>query len=151
MSDEDFIYTPEMFLFDMQNLTTKIRKENFEVILAIARGGMTLGTTLANRLDIELYIIQIKSYDGQSQKSIKIIREPDWNCLINKKVLVVDDLIDNGTSMNFVRRLLVEHNVTNFKIAVLIDKKKNPAITVDFCERFVNQWVRFFWENDYNE
>jgi xanthine phosphoribosyltransferase len=143
-------YSPDMFLADVRILYDQLIDEKFDAILGIARGGLVLATILANNLDIqELYTVQLKSYEGMTQTNINILHEPDWLCFLDKKILVVDDLIDCGKSMIFVKELLNQHNLSNYKVCVLIDKQKNPEIVPDFYVRVIKDWVAFFWEREY--
>jgi hypoxanthine phosphoribosyltransferase len=147
-----FIYTPDMFMHDVDLLCNQLANEKFDLILTIARGGLVLSAVLANYLDIqEIHTIQLKSYIGQSQKPPVILHEPNWLLLQGKNVLVVDDLIDHGTSMLFLKELLLKHEINTYKVAVLIDKQKNPFIRADYAVRVLKDWIHFFWEKDYNE
>ncbi len=102
---------------------------------------------MANNLNIqELHTIQVKSYDeNHTQQKMSVMHEPKWSCLEGKKILLVDDLIDQGTSMQFVVDLLQQHNIMDFKTAVLIDKQKNDTIRPDFYAEILKQWIVFFW------
>jgi xanthine phosphoribosyltransferase len=143
-------YSPDLFLADVQVLLSQLRSEKFDAILGLARGGLVLGTILANNLEIQEYhTIQLKSYEGVVQREMKLICEPHWDLLRNKKILVVDDLIDNGTSILFLKELLQKNQIKNYKIVVLIDKQKNPNIKPDYCARIAKEWIVFFWERGY--
>jgi hypoxanthine phosphoribosyltransferase len=149
---EFFIYTPELFLEDVNKLNLLLQHEKFDAILAIARGGLVLATILSNLLQInELFTIQLKSYCKMEQKEMQIIYEPNWSLLSNKKLLIVDDLIDHGQSMLYLISLLEIHDISNYKIAVLIDKEKHNSIRANYCAHHTKRWVKFFWERSYFE
>lgn len=151
-SNHKFMYSPRLFMQDIEKLITQLQSEHFDAILAVARGGLIPGSMLANRLKIPLiYSIQIKSYCDQAQTEISICSEPHWADLQNKRILVVDDLIDEGKTIDCLIKLLKSHQITQYRIAVLIDKQKTSLVTPDYYSRVVKSWIAFFWEADYRE
>lgn len=76
-------------------------KANFEpeVILAIARGGLTLGHFLASLLNNRnLFTLNSIHYEEtQKLDTIDIFNIPDLSKF--NKILIVDDMIDTGESM----------------------------------------------------
>ena len=149
---EVFYYTPGQLFKDSTEWVSQInRSQKFDVVLAIARGGIPVGTFLARALDIPMLTIHLSSYENKVQCDMKIVSEPNWDDLADKTILVVDDLIDNGCTIKFLHQLLSEKNITDHKTAVLIDKKKNPAIIPDYCAKIVSpdEWIEFFWEAGY--
>jgi hypoxanthine phosphoribosyltransferase len=151
MSDQEeiFYYTPELFYADGQILLEQISGHSFDIVLAIANGGVPLGTFLAKSLSIPMHTIKIKSYCGHEQHTLEICNEPKWYELKDLSILVVDDLIDNGKTLICLKELLQTHSIQNYKIAVLIDKKKNPALVPDYFVRIQREWIVFFWEPEY--
>jgi hypoxanthine phosphoribosyltransferase len=150
-----FYYHTTHFCEDRDILVDMIKKSHlekpFDIVLGIARGGLTLAKHIYAELKISTFmVIQLQSYTNQKQSEIKIIKEPPWDELKNKRLLIVDDLIDNGKTIHFLKQLLLEKGMSNFKFAVLIDKQKNPEINADFCARYLDEWVVFFWEKEYN-
>ena len=142
-------YTLEMFYEDSEILLQQIRKASFDSVLAIANGGIPLGTFLSKNLNIPLFTITIKSYCEFVQKEIKIIAQPPWEEIKTHKILVVDDLIDNGGTITCLKEVLAQNNIINFKIAVLIDKCKNSSVKPDYYSRICTQWIAFFWEKEF--
>jgi xanthine phosphoribosyltransferase len=152
--DEDvspiFMYSPKMFLADIEQLLNQLKNERFDAILAVARGGLILSSILANRLDIPfIYTIQVKSYDGCKQGCLDIIHEPKWSDLKFLKILIVDDLVDEGKTLECVIELVKKHEISQYQIAVLIDKQKNDRIKPNYYVRVIKSWIAFFWEPEY--
>lgn len=145
-----FMYHPRLFLEDINTILGQLRNEKFDIILAIARGGLIPAGILANRLEIQIiYTIQIQSYRGKIQGEITILQEPQWDLLKNKRVLLVDDLIDEGKTLESVIQILRNHQISTYKLAVLIDKQKTTRIKPDYYARVIRQWIYFFWEDGY--
>lgn len=147
--EEIFYYSPDMFYADGQILLNRIKDHSFDIVLAIANGGVPLGTFLAKNLSLPMHTIKIKSYCGRDQQMLEIYDEPNWAELKNQSILVVDDLIDNGKTILCLKDLLFSHSIQNFKVAVLIDKQKNPNLKADYYVRIQNEWIVFFWESEY--
>ena len=155
--DKYFFYTPELFYEDSNLLVKKIKEytlksEPFDIMLGVARGGLVLAYYVASKLNVsKFYSIRLKSYNQMKQNEIEIIQEPPWEKMKGKKVLVIDDLIDQGNTAKFIINLLKIHQIKNYKLAVLLDKQKNTNIKPDFFIRHMKKWILFFWEPSYLE
>lgn len=140
-------YSFEEFEADVRVLASKIRAEFVpQAIVAVARGGLTLGHFLAMQLNNRnLFVLNSIHYeDTQKLDELKIFNVPDLSSF--KKVLIVDDMIDSGETMSKIKALLVDKFPnTNFKIATIF--YKNTAIfKPDFTLKLARQWIEFFWE-----
>jgi hypoxanthine phosphoribosyltransferase len=147
-----FQYTPRLFMEDIRKLVKELSQEHFDAILAVARGGLIPAGILSNRLNIaRIHMLQIKSYCDQTQGHIEILQEPVWSQMVGRRILVVDDLIDEGKTIECVVQLLQSQNITAYKIVVLIDKQKTARVVPDYYCRVIKDWVAFFWEDTYLE
>jgi hypoxanthine phosphoribosyltransferase len=148
--NKPFMYHPRLFLEDIRIILDQLQQEHFDVILAVARGGLIPAGILANRLGIQfIYTIQIQSYKEKIQGEICVLQEPQWDYLKNKHVLLVDDLIDEGKTLEAVIKILKNHQISTYKLVVLIDKQKTTRIKPDYFARVIRQWIYFFWEDGY--
>lgn len=77
-------------------LHTQLSEQNFNRIIAIARGGVFLGQVLGYRLRLPVTFITCQSYDEQ-QKTDKILLETRE--VTDTKILIVDDIIDSADTM----------------------------------------------------
>ena len=154
--DKYFFYTPELFYEDSNLLVKKIKEytlksEPFDIMLGVARGGLVLAYYVASKLNVSnFYSIRLKSYNQMKQNEIEIIQEPPWEKMKGKKVLVIDDLIDQGNTAKYIVNLLKIHQIEDYKLAVLVDKQKNTNIKPDFFIRHIKKWILFFWEENYS-
>ncbi len=140
-----YLYKYEEFEDDILVLSNQISKFNPDIIIAIARGGLTLGHFLAERLGIrDLYTLNSIHYDDKSKlDTIKIFNIP----LIaeNSKVLIVDDIVDSGDTMVEVMALLKKkYPKSQFKCATIF-YKKDALYRPDFKSKEANEWIEFFW------
>ncbi len=140
-------YSYEDFLTDTKRLTQKIDWE-FDAIIAIARGGLSIAQFLGEYYDIrEVYSINTVGYDGEKKLDrVKVFNTPKVK--EHSKVLIVDDIVDSGDTLIEVLGIL--HNSypqTTFKTASLF-YKKSAKIAPDWYVKEANRWIDFFWTVD---
>ncbi|MGA1931098.1 phosphoribosyltransferase [Arcobacter sp. YIC-464] len=145
---EKLYYSYELFKEDTQKLVDKCRDYEPEILLAVARGGLTLSHLMAQALDMRnLYSLNSIHYEGDLKlDTFNIFNIPDVSHA--KRVLVVDDIVDSGETMQEILKLLNEKfpNV-EFKLATLF-YKKSAVLQPDYTVREANEWIDFFWEVD---
>lgn len=142
-------YSYESFRNDTNKLLVMLRREHFDAIVAIARGGLTLSHVVAEGLEIRaVQSIRTELYD-KSQKREKITLFGSCAFENAKRVLVLDDISDSGETL----RAVMEHFTTQFadiefKSATLF-YKKTSVYEPDFWVNEADDWIDFFWERDY--
>lgn len=140
-------YTYDEFSVDMKQMARQIRDEfKPDAILAVARGGLTLGHSLAvalqNRNCFSLNSIHYE--DTKKLDTIEIFNVPDLSKF--KKVLIVDDIIDSGESMVAIKKELLRlYPELELKIATVFYKQK-ALLLPDFKVKEATEWVEFFWD-----
>lgn len=137
------------FKRDIHELTHLTKPFDAECIVAIARGGMTLGHALAMALDIRnLQSIRIESYDQEHQRdTVTISGQCDFTGTL--RVLIVDDIVDSGKTLDALLPILKkEYPQIIFKTAALFTKH-SALIQPDFSLHEATDWIDFFWERDY--
>jgi len=139
-------YTWDHFSSDVL-LCTKILPsiENIQSILAVSKGGLPLGTTLANMLSLPLSIVEVHSYSGRKRSEIAEIRFLNLDQL-HSKVLVVDDVSDSGATLAAVSRRLTLYNYefTTFTLCYKPHSIFKPDL---FFQTVTNDtWINFAWE-----
>lgn len=142
-------YTYEHFLNDIQTLSIQCEPFQADTILAVARGGVTLGHALSMRLNVRnLQSIRVESYDGDERRErVSILGTSDLSG--SKRVLVVDDIVDSGHTLAALMPILrSEHPQCNFKIATLFTKS-TALLQPDFSLHEAHEWIEFFWERDF--
>ena len=145
---EKLYYSYELFVKDTQVLVDKCRDFEPEILLAVARGGLTLSHLMAQAMDMRnLYTLNSINYEGELKlDTFNIFNIPDVSHA--KKVLIVDDIVDSGETMREILKVLSEKfpNV-EFKLATLF-YKKTAVLRPDYSVREANEWIDFFWEID---
>ena len=156
---------------DVKILSDKIINSytKYDAIIAISGGGLLPARLLRNYLNIPIYCINVKFYNNNNtiNKKPQIIQwlgKNEARNLVNKNVLVIDDLNDTGSTLHFVMNLLtngyIQYNTLiikpikckHFAIGVLYDKCKPKSYILSskflyFKTRDIeDKWVVFPWE-----
>lgn len=139
-------YSYDEFKCDVNMLAKEIKKYDPDVILAIARGGMTLGHFLSEALEMrDLYAINSIHYEETRKlDTINIFNIPD----LSKKhrVVIVDDIIDSGETMIEIKKVLAKKFPhIDMKVASVFYKEK-ALLRPDFSAREATEWIEFFWD-----
>lgn len=107
-------------------------------ILSLLRGSFIFASDLVRHIDIPVKIgfMTTSSYDNDETSSgtVKIINDI-LDDLENYDVLVVDDIIDTGTTMKFVMDHAASLGTKSIKSCVLLDKPERRIIPIkpDYC------------------
>lgn len=128
-------------------LVERVRHEAqpFDLIIGIARGGIPLAMVLSDEFGVRIDVINVKSYEGIAQRGEPRIVSPVTEKVSGKSVLVVDDLVDEGATMQTVLKHLRKEGARVLKTAVLF-KKPWSKFEPDFFLETLDDWVVFPWE-----
>ena len=99
------------------------------VILCILKGGAVFAADLIRHLNFPLILefIELQSYRGtNSSGRIDVVKclSPQF---AGKNVLVVDDITDTGSTLQYVQNLLSGKNLTKLKFCTFLDKPSRRA------------------------
>lgn len=137
-----------MFKIDALELSFLCKNFTSDAILGIARGGLTLSHFMSQVLNQRnVFTLNTISYDGRIQKdNVEVFNIPSLEKF--KKVLIVDDIIDSGKTIEKVMTLLKNsHPNIEFKVASLF-YKEDALVKPDFTINKADKWIDFFWEVD---
>lgn len=142
------IYYPyDEFIEDLKVLTQKINQE-FDVILPIARGGLSIGQMLGEFYDIrEVYAINTIGYDNSEKlKEVTVFNVPNLD--MTKHVLIVDDIVDSGDTLVEVLKVLeIKYPSIEFFTASIF-YKPTSVIEPTWWVKEPKGWIEFFWSED---
>ena len=91
------------------------------------------------QLPIQVDFIRLSSYDESAKSSGAVrLHHGVRTSVVGKNVLVVEDIVDTGLTVQFQRGYFEEHGATTVRICALLDKpvRRRTSITVDYvgCE-----------------
>ena len=116
----------------------------WRAIVAITRGGMAPAMIVARELDVRTVdTISVKSYDHQSQMDAKVLKAPDVDMMGDGTgILVVDDLVDSGKTLELVRSLYPNAHVAT----VYAKPKGEPMVDTFITGVSQDTWMFFPWD-----
>ena len=128
-------------------LAEKVRSsgKEFDLVIGIARGGMPVAMVVSDRLDVRIDFINVKSYIGIGQRGIPRILSTLTEEIRGKRVLIVDDLVDQGDTIQVVKGYLSGQGPKLLEVAVLF-KKPWTRTEPDYYLEVVDRWIVFPFE-----
>jgi xanthine phosphoribosyltransferase len=87
--------------------------ETFDMVVAIANGGIIPAAMINQRLGCEFYLLKLNLRDAMQNKLYdkpKLLAEIDFE-FKGKRILLVDDRVKTGTTLQFAKELLSDAKV----------------------------------------
>ena len=104
------------------------------VLIGVLNGAFIFMADLARALtrDVEIDFIRVASYGKSSVSSGVISLSKDVELdLAGKEVLLVEDIIDTGRTLAFLKEFFLKKGAASVRICTLIDKKERRQIEVE--------------------
>ena len=104
------------------------------VLLVVMKGGQYFGEKLSKEINPKpkLCKIGISSYVGTESGKLTLSKTPNKKDLVQKNVIIVEDIIDTGKTLNFLIPFLKkEYKVKSVRVASLLYKKDKATLRVD--------------------
>lgn len=108
------------------------------VMVCILKGACIFFTDLIREIALPLStdFMAISSYGSATKTSgvVRILKDLDKD-ILGKDVIIVEDIVDTGITLNYLTKILVQRGAASLRIAALLDKKarrKVPDLNVDY-------------------
>jgi phosphoribosylpyrophosphate synthetase len=112
------------------------------VIIVPFKGGLPLGTAVANRLKSDLGILKFQRYDDNDEEVKWIYRPKD---IMKKSIWLIDDIKDKGITIQKCKEFLKRYG--DVKVITIFKHKNNNMEPNEFFLRENDDWVKFEpWE-----
>lgn len=122
------LFTEEQILQRAKELGEEISRDYAGediVLLGTLKGAVLWMSDLMKNISIDTKIdfVSASSYGSGTMSTgiVKITKDVDMD-LFNKHVLIIEDIIDTGTTLKYLRDYLAERNPKSIKICTLLDK-----------------------------
>ncbi|SEP12828.1 xanthine phosphoribosyltransferase [Salinihabitans flavidus] len=117
---------------------------SWRMVVAITRGGMAPAMIVARELDIRTVdTISVKSYHHQSQGEAQVLKFPDAGLMGDGAgVLIVDDLVDSGKTLQLVRNLYPRAHFAT----VYAKPEGREQVDTFITEVSQDTWIFFPWD-----
>lgn len=104
------------------------------ILVGILKGAVTFFADLARYIDLPVKydFMAISSY-GQSTTSsgvVRLLKDLDED-ITGRDVLIIEDIVDTGLTLHYLRESLASRNPASLKICALLDKAERREVEVD--------------------
>ncbi len=104
------------------------------VLVGVLKGAAVFLSDLARQISINCTFdfVAVSSY-GKHQRSsgaVKLIKDLDQSSE-GKNIILVEDILDTGLTVAFLRKLILQHRPRTLKIAALLDKPSRRLENID--------------------
>lgn len=114
-------------------------KSEVPILIGILNGSFIFASDLirAMKIDCEIDFIKVSSYSGTKSKGTVHLRKDISADITDRHVIIVEDIIDSGLTIRFIRDRLLDAQPKSVSIVTLLMKPELAVIDFD-----VN-WVGF--------
>lgn len=95
------------------------------VLIGVLKGATIFLADLAReiKLDATFDFIAVSSYGSSKQHSgeVKLVKDVDHS-MEGRNVILVEDILDTGLTLTYIRKLVQAHQPNSVKVAALLDK-----------------------------
>jgi hypoxanthine phosphoribosyltransferase len=136
-------YLKEKLITELQ-LQTRIKELGAQIsadyagkdllLLCILKGGVLFLTDLMRALTIphEIDFMAVSSYAKESREStgvVRILKDLD-EPIANRHLLIVEDIVDTGYTLDYITRNLEARQPASLKICTLLDKAERRKVNI---------------------
>ncbi len=126
------------------------------VLIAVLKGAFMFLADLARAIDlpVEIDFIRVASYGDATTTSgtIRLTKPPEID-LTGKDILLVEDIVDTGTTLAWLRQYFKEHQANSVKMCALVDKheRREKKVTVEYSGFHLEKGFLIGYGLDYAE
>ena len=138
----------EKILVTKEDIESKVRElgktitRDYEgkepVMVCILKGAFMFFSDLVREIDLPLTtdFMAISSYGSATKTSgvVRVLKDLD-NDILDKDVILVEDIVDTGVTLSYLRSMLLHRGAASIRIAALLDKmarRKVKDLKVDY-------------------
>lgn len=119
---------------EIANELTQEYKDKNPLMICILKGSIMFYTDLIKEIDfpIELEFMCISSYGNSSNSSgeVKVVKDTDGS-VNNRDVIIVEDIIDSGLTLTYLKGLFKTRGVKSLKVCALLSKPSRRKIEIE--------------------
>jgi len=146
---KEFLYTEEQISAKVQELGKKI-SEDYDgkdlVLVGILKGSIPFMADLIRKITIPctMDFMAVSSYGSSTETSgvVRILKDLDFE-IENRDILIVEDIIDSGTTLSYLLDYLKGRKPASINIACLLNKPSRRK--VDIAVKYVGYEVPDFF------
>lgn len=124
----------------IKELAAKINEEytgKVPIFIGVLNGSFIFFADLIREITIECEVdfLKLSSYGDEKISSGDVVLLKDLNCQVEgRDIIIVEDIVDSGLSIEFIKNLIIRANPSSFKVVTLLLKKSVAKIdfTIDY-------------------
>lgn len=134
----------EKILFSEEQLKEKIKEmgkqisKDYEgrdlILVGVLKGSVPFMADLMKCIDIpcKMDFMAVSSYGDSTETSgvVRILKDLDFE-IENKDILIIEDIVDSGTTLKYLRKYLASKNPKSVEIACLLNKPERRVVDID--------------------
>lgn len=129
-------------------------RNSVPMVVGLLKGSVPFMMELVMKMDVDLEIdfMDVSSYSGTNSMEVKINKDVE-SPVIDKDVLIVEDIIDTGKTLDKVVEMFKAKGAKDIKIVTLLDKpsRREKDIKADFVGFKVPDKFVIGYGLDYNQ
>ena len=107
------------------------------LLVGVLRGALVFLTVLARRfpIPVEYDLISVSSYaNGTAPGAVRLVKDLE-KPIEGRDVLLVEDIIDTGYTIEYLRRSFIARKPASFRVCTLVDKvaRRETATNIDYA------------------
>jgi len=113
---------------------TQDYRERDLTVIAVLNGSLIFMADLLRRIPLPLKLdcLSVASYHGGTKSTGEVVfRQVALPDVLDRHILILDDILDSGMTLNAIRRKLEEANPRSVRVCVLLEKKIVRAAPID--------------------
>ena len=133
----------------VKELAKQIRKDYKEksiTAICLLKGSLFFTADLTREIGGKIYLefMQLSSYEGENTTgTIKLKKDIDFSEIKGKDVLIIEDIVDTGITLNYTLEHIKKAGANSVKVCTLLNKPSRRKIKVPI------DYVGFEIENQY--
>jgi hypoxanthine phosphoribosyltransferase len=104
------------------------------VLIGVLKGAAIFLADLARAIEVDntFDFVAVSSYGRArvSSGAVKLIKDID-NPIEGKHVIIVEDILDTGLTLSYLRGLMLQHKPASLKIATCLDKPERRLVPIE--------------------
>ncbi len=104
------------------------------LVVTLLKGGVMFSVDLMRKISVpvEIDFMSVSSYGSSSKTSGVVKVDKDLDTPIQgKHVLLVEDIIDSGLTLSYVKEMLLARDPASLKICTILDKPSRRKVHID--------------------
>jgi len=142
--------TPYISSKEIENICEKLGKQITKdyknkdlLVICILKGSLLFFADLIRqiRLPLKIDFVRLSSYGDATESSgtVRINKDVSQD-IKGKHILVIEDILDTGNTLDFLKRHLEASGPASLKICTLLDKpsRRKRPVQADYCGRTID-------------